>query len=216
MFCSPEAIKKISEYKYGRIGLRFFRAADDIIKRYEAAYEPFRSEHSIYRRGWHASFTNEHRFMNRVIMQMFEDGILPAGSRLLDIGTYDGMLPAVLRKNGIDAQGWDAKNWLEMWSEVGAVVNKPFPGVDVVTMLNYCHNWRPDEIKSVVSEIAGNKPRIILMDREIRTPHVNNALWLNESVLAENGIVSVKIPGCRQSVWSDRDLLICEAETCEK
>lgn len=209
---SPEVKQQISEYSHDRIGLRYMRKARALVEKYEREYESMRARHQYYGRGWHAPFTDEHRFMNRVVAQLFEDGILPTTARVLDIGAYDAMLPAVLRANGVDAWGWDRNDWGDMWGHLAVrnLVNVPHPPVDVAVMLNYCHNWRPEEIRAVIEDLCGNIPGVILMDREVRTPHANNKYWLDDALLSTCGIDVVKLPLCRQSVWSDRDLLILE------
>ncbi len=202
-----------SEYRYADVGAEYMRVARPLVDRYERIYESMRATHPQYSHGWHASFTAEHRFMNRVVMQLIADGIIAPESVILDIGCYDAMLPAVLRVNGYNAWGLNADPWDAMWKELAVLryVNATWhPHIDVAVMLNYCHNWRPEEIEDVVTQKCANRPSLILMDREARTPHRNNTYWMDDALLATIGIEVVKLPLCRQSIESDRDLLVME------
>jgi hypothetical protein len=143
---------------------------------------------------------------------MIIEGILSAKSTYLDIGCYDGMLPAVLHDHGIDAYGEDKILWPDMWKLLGVVdrINVESGSAHVVTMLNYCHNWRPDEFPRLIYRTIKDPITILLMDREVRTPHPNNKYWMDDALLESLGIDIVKLPGCRVSRDSDRDLLIME------
>jgi len=184
----------------------------DLVIKYEMAYENLRAIHPQYCHGWHARFMSDHRFMNRVVLQMIIEGILSAKSTYLDIGCYDGMLPAVLHDHGIDAYGEDKILWPDMWKLLGVVdrINVESGSAHVVTMLNYCHNWRPDEFPRLIYRTIKDPITILLMDREVRTPHPNNKYWMDDALLESLGIDIVKLPGCRVSRDSDRDLLIME------
>jgi hypothetical protein len=154
--------------------------------------------------------------MSRVVLQMMSNGIFPPYCEYIDVGCYDAMLVAVEYMNNANAKGIDTNVWPKMWEllSIRRLVNSgdTIRYYDcVVTMLNYCHNWRPEDIVHTVGAIIhAPAPRVILMDRESRTPHPYNQFWMDDALLAKLGISIVKLPYCRVSVDSDRDLLIWE------
>jgi len=209
---SSDVKRRISEYEYADIGALTIDDNAGIVEVYNAIYQPLRAVHPQYNRGWGESFFHDHRFMSRVVLQMFDEEILDPVSTLCDIGTYDGMLPALLFGDGVNAYGTDETCWASMWKalDIYDSINTDMVGADIATVLNYAHNWRPEQIFEVVREKCGGMPSVILMDREVRTPHVNNALWMDDALLAGLGIEVVKLPKCKVSRDSDRDLLIWE------
>jgi hypothetical protein len=210
---SSDVRRIISGLEYGFLASATLSAESSFVYEYKQEYPERRSKHDTYFRGWHASFFEEQRFMNLVLMHLFEIGCIPRSMKVLDIGCYDAALVAFLRRMGIEAYGFDKIPWGEMWDflQVADCVNVAHPPIDIAVVFDYAHNWHPRDMRAVVRKISGHHPRVILMDREARNPR-NHEFWMDDDLLNSCGITVVNLPKCRKSIDSDRNLLIMEAD----
>ena len=188
--------------------------------KYREAYPKMRQAHPVYgKEGWWADCLTPHRFIPRLVWWMIKHHrlCLPAdeASTILDLGTYDGTLVKALRTLGYNAYGTDAHDWPEMWNllEVGQWM-KPMPRTwvpGVVVSFNYAHRWAPGEFIDGLCSRFGEMPRLVLADRETRTPHPNNKFWYDEACMeaAEFSVVTFPAIACL-GVDTHRDLLVRE------
>lgn len=164
------------------------RHCADLLTRYGAVYETMRRAHPVYGvGGWHAPVTDPHRFMNFVAVAEYAhecDGVW------IDIGAYDGALVAMLRRYAVRAYGMEVNEWPEMWAVLGVqeYMNRPLCAeeADVISVLNYAHAFEPEDFLQRTFAQFG-EPRMMLVDREARTPHPNNKLWFDEARITALG-----------------------------
>lgn len=99
----------------------------------------------------------------------------------------------MLRHKGVAAYGVEAVAWDEMWQLLGIqdCMNVSLaPHVHTVSVLNYAHAFEPEEFIDKIFETYG-EPELLVVDREMRTPHPNNKLWYDVAALEVLGFNEV-------------------------
>lgn len=176
---------------------------------------------------WKVPFTHKHRYVNRVLFDMFSQGD-NRDRRILDFGCYDGMLIALLRAEGLDVYGAERNPWPAMWSRLGVsgrINTDPkygdvpetvgTPRFDVVIALNCLHEYRPEDVPHIIADACGGMlPDEIYADREARTPHANNKLWMDDELLRNLGWSVVRLTDYEKTGDADlqRQLLVWGAK----
>lgn len=158
-----------------------------VLERAEAYWRRLRPAHPVYSHGWGQSVVHPHRYMNLIVASLLRGypGVV------LDFGAYDGALVALLVAEGVNAYGYEPIPWSELYGEMGVsgrINSMPSygdthvarPCVEVAVALNVLHQWTPeDALLHITDACGGDVPQCILADWEERTPHANNALWVD-------------------------------------
>jgi hypothetical protein len=201
----------------------------DLVARHSALLEKYRVAWDrlagAYPTTWRVPFMAKHRFVNRVLLEMFVRARTPR--TVLDFGCYDGMLVALLNASGIEAWGVERLSWPEMWKAIGVAhrintaptycdvpASVGRPAIDDVVALNCLHEYHPEQaLELIVSACGGTRPARVWADREARTPHRNNRYWMDNSLLSALGWKILKLPEYSSGGDADlqRDLLEWEA-----
>ena len=162
-----------------------------LLSAYEQRYEELRKSHPVYGRGgWHAAVTAPHRFMNFIAVAEFAQ---ECDWNWIDVGAYDGALVAMLRAHRVTAYGIEPVAWPEMWKllSIEDYMNVAVaPHVHTISALNYAHAFPPVEFVERLFDQYG-EPELLLVDREMRTPHPNNKLWYDTALLEMLGFQEV-------------------------
>jgi len=161
------------------------------LRAYETAYATLARKHPVFCKGWGRPVMHPHRFMNMVVALDYGPG---CDWTWIDVGAYDGALVMMLRCMGVAAYGIEAVDWKEMWDLLGVTdyMNKSIARkVHTISVLNYAHAFQPEELIEHLFTQYG-EPTVLLIDREKRTPHVNNKLWYNENTLSDLGFSEIR------------------------
>jgi hypothetical protein len=160
-----------------------------VLAAYTLEYPHLRAEHPTFHRGWGVPVTHPHRFMNYVVASAFAN---ECDGPWLDISAYDGALVMLLRRMGVEAYGLEPVEWSAMWRMLGIadVMNVTIARPHVVSALNCAHAFEPREYVRKIIDTYGD-PKLLLIDREERTPHPNNALWFDDTVIDELGFTEI-------------------------
>lgn len=193
-----------------------------LLLKYGDAYPNLREQHPTYCRGWGVPFMHPHRYMNRIVYEKLLSE--QRGTRVLDFGCYDGMLVTMLRRVGVEAYGYEETPWPAMYAALGVenFINRSpvyedippeqaAPAIDVVVALNVLHKWHPREALDRITAVCKSKlPTVIYADREARTPHENNAYWMDDVLIASMGFSVIRFPEYEStgSVDLQRHLLV--------
>ena len=158
-------------------------------------------------------FLADHRFMNWVVYAALRAAKNNGHNfTVLDIGCYDGLLVNLLNNKGIPAFGFEKHDWNEMYTLLGIrdKVGLSFDRkMDVAIMLNYVHEFRPDELFPFLEEKCNGLPKYAFFDREAANPHKNMRYYFDKDVLKHCDITVVTLPECsRVSKETERDLLV--------
>lgn len=161
----------------------YLEGNQDWLPVYQENYTKMRLAHRFYNRGWFADATTEHRVIPRTIWWMAHTGNLDLRGGALDLGTYDGTLVRALRGLHLQVYGQDDLTWTEMWDllSVSEFINKATV-CPVVMAFNIAHRWKPTEFVA-----RCGSPELLLADREVRTPHINNKWWYDDEELEKAG-----------------------------
>ena len=184
---------------------------------YEKHFDKMSLSHPVYNKNWRVSFLNKHRYMNWILYTFFKNAkiknedilfrhdIFDKNFSVYDIGCYDSCFVSVLRSSGIEAYGYDDNDWTEMFAMLGTnkFINTDPPNPDVCVMLNYAHNFTPQELFSFISEKCGKIPEIMFFDFDHKTYHLHQHLYYDEHNIEKYNFQIVNFPN-----YQERDLFI--------
>lgn len=177
---------------------------------YEANFQEMRARHPHFKKGWWSPFTSPHRFLNRIIYKYIVENV-PKSYKILDYGSYDGMLVKVLSDAGFAVRGVESLPWDEMYKFLGidGLISYDFgreSEVDIVVCLNYAHRFKAEEFVKHIDMIA--KPSIIFFDRCPTNPPCTDNGYFNDSLIKDLGFKVFKFPNCAVSHDSVAELMV--------
>ena len=163
-----------------------------IFDKYNGAFDYLSHTHPLYRSNWRVNFLDNHRFMNWILYTFFSNAChnseeilfsnnIPCNFTVMDIGCYDSCLVSALNNNGVKTYGYDDNDWSDMFTVLNTSSNvntkKTDEPIDIAVVLNYAHNFKPDDLLAFVKQKCGNMPSLIFFDFDTKVQHGYHHLY---------------------------------------
>jgi len=122
--------------------------------------------HPFYKHGWKADFFDSHRYMNWIIYDILVNQNNCSNLRVLDLGCYDGYLTYALNNAGIKTDCYDNNHWSDMFDylDINDKVKKLNVMADIVVVMNYAHEFPPDQLMDFIQRVNCKVPSVVFFD----------------------------------------------------